>query len=216
MHSMTCSPTADDSTNLTTSIEPITLNAFESQLRTEFDVRSNVVQLMSNTTNHLEYFLNLEVVGVDESDEALMVDESPIVMELAVVNNDAVTVAPNVTLKAPRRFFRIGIAPTLPWSYMKYDKKTGEPLIDDNGNAIWEGYCIDFAAKLSEVMHFDYELVPTKNGLFGDRVLHMNNTWNGLVGDLMVGVRYAIDFESTKGESSVSMFCRILTLPSHP
>lgn len=68
------------------------------------------------------------------------------------------------------------------------DPKTSKPILDDKGNPVWEGYCIDFALKLAEKLDFDYELVPTKVGSFGDRVPHMNNTWDGLVGDLMVGV----------------------------
>lgn len=76
----------------------------------------------------------------------------------------------------------------MPWSYIKLDPKTSEPLLDEKGNQIWEGYCIDFAKRLSEKLDFDYVLVPTKNGSFGDRIPGMNNTWDGLVGDLTRGV----------------------------
>lgn len=163
-------------------------NAFENQLRAEFVQESNIVQLVANTTNRLEYFLNLEIVGRDGNDVPLMANESPVILELAVVDNEAITVTSNVTIKGPRRFFRVGIAPALPWSYIKLDAKTGEPMRDGDGNEVWEGYCIDFAAKLAQKLDFDYELVPTKNGQFGDRVPHLNNTWDGLVGDLVVGV----------------------------
>lgn len=186
MHSMKCSQ--NDNSTIITSIDNTQLNAFENQLRSEFTKASNIVQFVANTTNQLEYYLHLEIVGRDGDGMPLMANESPIKIELAVVDNAAITVTSNVTIKGPRRFFRIGIAPSLPWSYIKYDKNSGEPMRDDDGNVVWEGYCIDFAAKLAEVLDFDYDLVPTKNGLFGDRMQHMNNTWDGLVGDLMVGV----------------------------
>lgn len=172
------------------SVDNSELSAFEYQVRTEFSAAPSVVQLVTNTTNRLVYYLNLGIVGREGGDLPLMENESPIIMELAVVDNEAVTVVANVTIKGPRRFFRIGIAPALPWSYIKYNEETGEPLRDGDGNVMWEGYCIDFAAKLAEVLDFDYELVPTKNGLFGDRVPNSNNTWDGLVGDLMIGVSF--------------------------
>lgn len=184
MHSVKCSPAAG---NVTDDVA-VDFTDFENQLRTEFPATPNLVQFVANTTNQLEYYLSLGIIGRDGSDVPLLVNESPIIIELAVVDNGAIIVTSNVTIKGPRRFFRIGIAPALPWSYIKINEKTGEPMLDDMGNVIWEGYCIDFAAKLAEVLDFDYELVPTKNGLFGDRVPNMNNTWDGLVGDLMVGV----------------------------
>lgn len=76
----------------------------------------------------------------------------------------------------------------IPWTYVKKDPRTKKPILDNNGNPIYEGYCIDFARKLAEKLDFDYELILTKTGSFGDRIPHLNNTWDGLVGDLMVGV----------------------------
>lgn len=69
------------------------------------------------------------------------------------------------------------------------DPKLPIPLLDEKGNIIWEGYCIDFAQRLAEKMDFDYVLVPPTNGLYGERVPGLNNTWDGLVGDLVTGVR---------------------------
>lgn len=51
---------------------------------------------------------------------------------------------------------------------------------------MWEGYCIDFAEKLSQKLDFDYVLVPPKSGSFGERITNIR--WDGLVGDLMSGV----------------------------
>lgn len=214
VHSVKCSQSGN-STEITY-VDHTELNAFENQVRNALSATTSVVQLVTNTTNQLEYYLNLGIVGRDGSDMPLMENESPIIMELAVVDNEAVTVAANVTIKGPRRFFRIGIAPALPWSYIKYDEKTGQPLRDGDGNVMWEGYCIDFAAKLAEVLDFDYELVPTKNGLFGDRVPYLNNTWDGLVGDLMIGVSFSCTLSRTHTHTNqMFAFSRILILRLH-
>lgn len=89
--------------------------------------------------------------------------------------------------------FILKINQAIPWSYVKIDPKTSMPLRDEEGNYQWEGYCIDFAKRLSEKLDFDYVLVPPRAGLFGDRVpgLSSNNNsgeWDGLVGDLITGV----------------------------
>lgn len=75
-----------------------------------------------------------------------------------------------------------------PWSYVKINPKTSSPILDEEGNIQWDGYCIDFVKRLSEKLDFDYVLVPPTRGLLGDRVPGMNNTWDGLVGDLVTGV----------------------------
>lgn len=76
----------------------------------------------------------------------------------------------------------------IPWSYVKINPKTSKPMLDGTGNAIWEGYCIDFAKSLSKKLNFDYVLVPS--GGFGDRVPGSPYTWDGLVGDLVTGVSW--------------------------
>lgn len=80
----------------------------------------------------------------------------------------------------------------IPWTSIKKDPVTKKPVLDDDGSPIWDGYCIDFARKLAEKLDFDYELVPTKTGSFGDRIPYLNHTWDGLVGDLMVGVSQSV------------------------
>lgn len=44
---------------------------------------------------------------------------------------------------------------------------------------------MDFAKKLSQIMNFDYEFVEPVFGTFGEKI---NGTWNGVVGDLAIGV----------------------------
>lgn len=66
----------------------------------------------------------------------------------------------------------------MPWTYRETDPKTKTTR--------WTGYCVDFAAKLAEVMNFDYELIIAKTEKFGKR--DASGRWDGAVGDLVRGV----------------------------
>lgn len=77
----------------------------------------------------------------------------------------------------------------IPWSYVKINTKTSTPILDAEGNTAWEGYCIDFAQRLAEKLDFDYVLVSPRRGSFGDRISGLNHSWDGLVGDLIAGVK---------------------------
>uniref|UniRef100_A0A182FM19 Ionotropic glutamate receptor C-terminal domain-containing protein n=1 Tax=Anopheles albimanus TaxID=7167 RepID=A0A182FM19_ANOAL len=102
-----------------------------------------------------------------------------------------VSLVPNRTLSAGKRFFRVGTTEAIPWAYRKRDPVTGRPLEDPvTGGPVWEGYCIDFLHQLSVVMNFDYDLVAPRNGTFGQRY-GIDGRWDGLVGELVVG---EIDF----------------------
>ncbi|XP_063632316.1 ionotropic receptor 25a [Cydia splendana] len=90
---------------------------------------------------------------------------------------------PGVSLEPLRQFFRIGTAPAVPWTMPKLDPNTGEPMFNEDGEPMYEGYCIDLIQKLSESMDFDYEIITPKTGSFGRRLA--NGTWDGVVGDLM-------------------------------
>lgn len=59
-------------------------------------------------------------------------------------------------------------------------------MLDKNGKPIWEGYCIDFIATLSEKLQFDYEIILPTKGTFGDRD-PISGQWDGVVGDLVSG-----------------------------
>ncbi|PSN54615.1 Ionotropic receptor 8a [Blattella germanica] len=98
---------------------------------------------------------------------------------------DGLMVKPNLTLAPTRRFFRVGTAEAVPWSYRKLNPTTKEVMKDDKGNEMWEGYCIDLLQRLSVLMEFDYEIVPPANGGFGTR--SPDGTWDGMVGDLAMG-----------------------------
>jgi glutamate receptor, ionotropic, invertebrate len=87
------------------------------------------------------------------------------------------------------KFFRIGVTESIPYTYYKRNKITNEILRDNNGNTIYEGYCIDFITELSIRMNFTYELVEPESGKFGEK--DTRGIFDGLVGDLERG---KIDF----------------------
>nr|XP_003700444.1 PREDICTED: glutamate receptor ionotropic, kainate 2 [Megachile rotundata] len=88
-------------------------------------------------------------------------------------------------IEPARRFFRIGTSPLVPWTVPKLDPVTNQVMKDENGNEMWDGYCIDFVKKLSEEMEFDYELVVPQDKQFGKKL--PNGQWDGVIGDLARG-----------------------------
>lgn len=76
----------------------------------------------------------------------------------------------------------------MPWIIPKIDPATGKVMKNENGNDMWDGYCIDFVKKLSEEMQFDYDLIIPEDRQFGKKL--PNGQWNGLIGDLAKGVRF--------------------------
>lgn len=91
--------------------------AFAQKAPTPFEIRmaeafSSVplIQMYPNSTYKVEYFMKMMVFGRDGNDLLLPADESPILTELAMIDNTAFDVKPNVSIKAPRRFFRIGVS----------------------------------------------------------------------------------------------------------
>ena len=75
----------------------------------------------------------------------------------------------------------------MPWTVPRLDPVTGKIMKDENGNDMWDGYCVDFIKKLSEEMEFDYDLVVPQDHQFGKKL--SNGQWDGLIGDLAKGVR---------------------------
>lgn len=133
----------------------------------------------SMTDNNLKIYLNLTVTTEDSENPGQLI-------EIGTVDDHQFVASSPQEIKSSKRFFRVGITEAIPWTYMKTDPKTGETMIDENGNPIWEGYCIDMIERLAEDLDFDYELVVPKKGTFGKRLAF--NKWDGLVGDLMTGV----------------------------
>nr|XP_037875977.1 ionotropic receptor 25a isoform X3 [Bombyx mori] len=99
--------------------------------------------------------------------------------------NQEYRLLPGVTLEPLKHFFRVGTSPAVPWTLPKLDPETGDPLYNEDGQPIYEGYCVDLIQKLSEAMNFDYEIVSPRSGGFGRRL--PNGSWDGVVGDLTTG-----------------------------
>ncbi|XP_041988810.1 ionotropic receptor 25a [Aricia agestis] len=92
---------------------------------------------------------------------------------------------PGVDLEPLRQFFRIGTTMAVPWTIPKVDPESGEVMMTEDGQPVYEGYCIDLIDKLAEELNIDYEIVTPKVGTFGRRL--PNGSWDGVVGDLMTG-----------------------------
>ncbi|GBP68824.1 hypothetical protein EVAR_41562_1 [Eumeta japonica] len=58
----------------------------------------------------------------------------------------------------------------IPWTMPKIDPDTGEPMVNEDGHPVYEGYCIDLIEKISEVLEFDYEIITPKSGTFGRKL----------------------------------------------
>ncbi|KAM8720711.1 hypothetical protein ACLKA7_006707 [Drosophila subpalustris] len=91
----------------------------------------------------------------------------------------------NETISPSRRFFRIGTAESVPWSYYRRHPQTDELVRTKSGAPIWEGYCIDFIARLAEKLNFGYEIVAPRQGHMGER--NEDGEWDGVIGDLVSG-----------------------------
>lgn len=66
---------------------------------------------------------------------------------------------------------------------MRKVDQEGRPLY---GNERFEGFCADVAKQIADIVEFDYEIVPVKDGKYGG--VDENGTWNGMVGELIRGV----------------------------
>lgn len=105
-------------------------------------------------------------------------------VKVATISNAKLRVDSQVGVKPTKRYFRVGIVEASPWSYMVRDSK-GKVVLDDEGQPVWDGYCIEFAKKLAERMDYDFEWVVPKSGKFGKKF--PDGQWDGLIGDLYYG-----------------------------
>lgn len=100
--------TSMNGTDLTTVPKPVSIIKFEETLN-EYVATTPMLQMYKNSTNSIEYYLQVSVFGRDGNELPIVLDESPILTELAIIDNTQFSLTPNVSLTAPRRFFRIGI-----------------------------------------------------------------------------------------------------------
>lgn len=113
-------------------------------------------------------------------------ESNPSVTEYAaIVDINGARPVDNHSIKAAKRFLRIGITDGIPWTFPKQDPITKEIIRDEKGEIIWEGYCIDFINKLAEHLFFEYELVLPEHGKFGS--MQKDGYFDGLIGDLAAG-----------------------------
>lgn len=104
-----CSTLLNGTTDLNAPTKDLDLNDFESRL-VEKVSKSPLLKLHRNSSFNIEFFLNIMVFGRDGNELPLPIDESIILTNLAVIDNNAISATANVSVKAPRRFFRIGVA----------------------------------------------------------------------------------------------------------
>ena len=63
------------------------------------------------------------------------------------------------------------------------DNYYGVPYV---GNDRFEGYCVDLAEKISQLIKVDYKIVLVKDGRYGAR--NENGSWDGMMGELVRNV----------------------------
>lgn len=83
-------------------------NQFESQLL-EAISKMPIIKQYQNSSYSFEYYLKMNVFGREGNSLRVLSDESPVLTDLATIDNKEFLLTPNVSIKAPRRFFRIGI-----------------------------------------------------------------------------------------------------------
>ncbi|XP_065091293.1 ionotropic receptor 25a [Ochlerotatus camptorhynchus] len=146
------------------------------------DLRKDDRFWMPDGSRMLRYNLNVSIWTSTE-------DDSSAAIQLGAIEKGAVVPFDGQKIKPTKRYFRVGTTESIPWAYRKRDTLTNEIVLNDKGEPIWEGYCIDFLHQMSKVMSFDYDLVSPQKGGFGKR--NKAGNWDGLIGDLVVG---EIDF----------------------
>lgn len=73
-------------------------------------------------------------------------------------------------------------------------KKNHEML---EGNDRYEGYCVDLATEIAKHCGFKYKLTIVGDGKYGARDAD-TKIWNGMVGELVYGVRISIIIKQFK------------------
>ncbi len=73
-------------------------------------------------------------------------------------------------------------------------KKNADLFVD---NERYEGYCVDLAAEIAKHCGFKYQLKIVSDGKYGARDAE-TKIWNGMVGELVYGVRNICIFKTFK------------------
>ena len=67
-----------------------------------------------------------------------------------------------------------------------------EDKVYDSPNDKYTGYCAEMAAQLARELNINFEIRPVKDGKYGSK--DENDTWNGMVGELVRNVRISLLF----------------------
>ena len=80
----------------------------------------------------------------------------------------------------------------IPWVYADTDDGTpnGNPKLDDNGNPMFTGYCMEFLHEMSKLLNFDYDVIPPTDNCrcFGEK--QEDGTWTGLIGKMQFNINF--------------------------
>lgn len=128
---------------------------------------------------NLRIWLDLNFVVKTSSDNSSTIEQT------ATIDRKGVKPIGNHQIKQKIRFLRIGITESIPYTYYKRDPVTKEKVLDENGEPVYEGFCIDFIKELSRNMDFIFELVEPSSGKFGEK--QSDGSFDGLIGDLARG-----------------------------
>ena len=90
--------------------------------------------------------------------------------------------APNISLIAPNKTIRV--VSILDTPFLR--NKTSTDGKHFQGNDRFEGFCADLASKVFKMLGLQYEFHLVRDGLYGREI---NGTWNGMVGEILDGVR---------------------------
>ena len=63
--------------------------------------------------------------------------------------------------------------------------------MDENGNIVFDGYCIELLHDIKKILNFEYDIYEVKDGTYG--VMNEDNEWNGMIRELVDKVRQTND-----------------------
>ncbi|XP_043206928.1 ionotropic receptor 25a-like [Amphibalanus amphitrite] len=55
--------------------------------------------------------------------------------------------------------------------------------MDENGNIVFDGYCIELLHDIQKILNFEYDIYEVKDGTYG--VMNEDNEWNGMIRELV-------------------------------
>ncbi|XP_050536810.1 ionotropic receptor 25a isoform X2 [Daktulosphaira vitifoliae] len=152
---------------------------FKCNIRSSDEIAQKRISLLNtisiyNFTNHLRYNVDTSSITYDDVAEIYKIaaDGSPKQLGSWTAENGLKMENEALDRVIRQRFFRIGTAQSIPWTFL------------DETDGKWKGYCIDLIEKLSKEMNFKYELIIKKDIGIPNRV---NKSWNGLVKGLIEG-----------------------------